>query len=59
MYFIVEPNIKEHHVFKLTNVTDAIENADILVFLVAHNEFKNVKISSDKVILDFCGVTNK
>jgi len=59
MYFIVEPNIKEHHVFKLTNVTDAIENADILVFLVAHNEFKDVKISSDKVILDFCGVTNK
>jgi UDP-N-acetyl-D-mannosaminuronic acid dehydrogenase len=28
------------------------------VFLVAHDEFKKIKISKDKVILDFCGVTN-
>jgi UDP-N-acetyl-D-mannosaminuronic acid dehydrogenase len=58
-YFIVEPNIKEHNVFKLTNYKEAAEKADIIVFLVAHNEFKNLEIAKDKVVLDFCGVTNK
>ena len=28
----------------------------IIVFLVAHNEFKNLETTSDKVVLDFCGV---
>jgi len=52
-YFIVEPNIKEHKVFKLTNYKEAVEKADIIVFLVAHNEFKNLEIAKDKVVLDF------
>ena len=55
-YFIVEPNIDSHNVFKLTNYNEAIVNADIVVFLVAHEEFKNLKIFNDKVILDFCGI---
>lgn len=55
-YYIVEPNIAEHKVFKLTNYKDAAEKADIVVFLVAHNEFKNLNLSDDKVVLDFCGV---
>jgi UDP-N-acetyl-D-mannosaminuronic acid dehydrogenase len=54
-YFIVEPNIKEHNVFKLTEYKKAIETADIIVFLVAHDEFKELKLS-DKKILDFCGI---
>jgi len=58
-YFIVEPNIKEHNVFKLTNYKEAVDKADIIVFLVAHNEFKDLEITKDKVVLDFCGVTNK
>ena len=37
---------------------EAADKADIIVFLVAHDEFKNLEISTDKVILDFCGVTN-
>jgi UDP-N-acetyl-D-mannosaminuronic acid dehydrogenase len=56
IYDIVEPNIKEHSVFKLSNYQEAIENADIIVFLVAHNEFKNLKIKKEKIILDFCGI---
>ena len=40
-YFIVEPNIKEHNVFKLTDYKTAAEEADIIAFLVAHDEFKN------------------
>ncbi|CAM1366752.1 UDP-N-acetyl-D-mannosamine dehydrogenase [Tenacibaculum sediminilitoris] len=55
-YFIVEPNIEEHKVFKLTDYKEAIANADIIAFLVAHDEFKGLNLSEDKKILDFCGV---
>jgi UDP-N-acetyl-D-mannosaminuronic acid dehydrogenase len=57
-YFIVEPNIKEHKVFKLTNYKEAINEADIVVFLVAHNEFKEFINIKGKVKLDFCGALN-
>ncbi|PKV48771.1 UDP-N-acetyl-D-mannosaminuronic acid dehydrogenase [Aquimarina sp. MAR_2010_214] len=57
-YYIVEPNISEHKVFKLTNYLEAIKKADIIVFLVAHKEFINLNVSKDKVILDFCGIIN-
>lgn len=56
-YFIVEPNIESHHYYKLTSIGEAVERADIIAFLVAHNEFKQLVVSEDKVILDFCGVT--
>ena len=55
-YYIVEPNIEEHKVFKLTDYKEAVEKADIIVLLVAHNEFKNIEFPLDKVILDFCGI---
>ncbi len=58
-YYIVEPNITEHKVFKITNYKEAVEKADIVVFLVAHKEFKNLNISPDKIILDFCGVLRR
>lgn len=55
-YYIVEPNINTHNVFKLTEYKEAYENADIIAFLVAHNEFKTLKKQADKIVLDFCGV---
>jgi len=55
-YYIVEPNIETHTVFKLTNYREAVEKSDIIVFLVAHNEFKELQLSTDKEVLDFCGV---
>tara|TARA_B110000240_G_scaffold174071_1_gene200269 strand:+ start:1492 stop:2700 length:1209 start_codon:yes stop_codon:yes gene_type:complete len=55
-YFIVEPNINEHNVFKLTDYKTAMEKADIIVFLVAHRQFKNLPSLKSKVILDFCGI---
>lgn len=58
-FLIVEPNITEHKVFKLTNYKEAYEKADIAAFLVAHNEFKELPWRDDKVILDFCGVFKK
>jgi len=56
-YYIVEPNIDDHKVFKLTNYKEAAEKADIVVFLVAHKEFKTLALSEKKVVLDFCGVS--
>ena len=58
-HFIVEPNINSHSVYKLTNYLEAIKNADIIVLLVAHDEFKTLNILSGKIILDFCGITKK
>ena len=55
-YFIVEPNIKQHKEFILTNYNKAVEEADIITFLVAHDEFKTLQIQNDKVVLDFCGI---
>ncbi len=55
-YYVVEPNIKTHKVFKLTNYVDAVKNADIIVYLVAHKEFKTVDNDSNKIVLDFCGI---
>lgn len=55
-YYIVEPNITDHKVFKLTPYKDAAKQADIIAFLVAHDEFKTLEIAEDKVVLDFCGV---
>lgn len=53
---VVEPNVKEHNVFKLTDYKDAYEKADIVVFLTAHDPFKTLPWRDDKIILDFCGI---
>src|SRR5690606_32050689 len=51
-YFVVEPNITQHQIFKLTHYKEAAERADIIVFLVAHSQFKDLHISQDKIVLD-------
>jgi UDP-N-acetyl-D-mannosaminuronic acid dehydrogenase len=56
--FIVEPNIQEHKVFKLTPTEEAVEKADIVVLLVAHKEFTNLDFDKSKIVIDFCGVSN-
>jgi len=55
-HYIVEPNIESHSVYKLTGYKEAINKADIVVFLVAHKEFLNLDIPDEKILLDFCGV---
>ena len=55
-HYVVEPNIEEHKIFKLTNYKLAAKKADIIVFLVAHDEFKSLVISKTKEVLDFCGI---
>ena len=51
----VEPNIEEHKEFKIVDYKKALEDADVITFLVAHKEFKELAIDTE---LDFCGVTN-
>ena len=51
----VEPNISEHAEFEITDYEEALAQADVVTFLVAHKEFKGLDISSE---LDFCGVLN-
>lgn len=55
IYFI-EPNIISHENYKISEYSNIEENVDILIFLVAHNKFKELNINK-KVILDFCGVS--
>jgi UDP-N-acetyl-D-mannosaminuronic acid dehydrogenase len=56
---VCEPNINKHKSIELTDYRDAINQADIVVFLVAHKEFKTVKIPDDKIVIDICGVKSK
>jgi UDP-N-acetyl-D-mannosaminuronic acid dehydrogenase len=56
---VVEPNISEHSVFKLTDYKVAYEKADIVVFLVNHKEFAELNYRDDVLVLDFCGTFKK
>jgi len=56
---VVEPNVKEHNVFKLTDYKEAYENADIVVFLVNHKPFAELNYRKDLIVLDFCGTFKK
>ena len=50
---VVEPNVKEHKIFKLTEYKEAYDMADIVVFLVGHEVLKSLVYNKDKIILDF------
>ncbi|WP_290574668.1 UDP-N-acetyl-D-mannosamine dehydrogenase [Leeuwenhoekiella sp.] len=52
----VEPNLKSHEKYLLTSLTEAKEKCDIMVFLVAHKEFKTLNGELQLKVLDFCGV---
>ena len=56
---IVEPNVKEHNVFKLTGYREAYEKADIVAFLVNHKEFSQLDYRDDVKVMDFCGTFKK
>lgn len=54
----VEPNLHNGKSEHLVPYKEAVEKADIIAFLVAHRVFKNLEISQEKEILDFCGIRN-
>jgi UDP-N-acetyl-D-mannosaminuronic acid dehydrogenase len=53
---VVEPNLDSHSVFKLTTYKDAYQKADVIAFLVAHDEFRQLDFRESAVILDFVGI---
>ena len=56
---VVEPNVPEHNVFKLTGYKEAYEKADIVAFLVNHREFAQLDYRDDVKVMDFCGTFKK
>ncbi len=53
----VEPNIESHEMLHIFAIEEALKQVDIIVYLVAHNEFKTLK--TNLISLDFCNVTNQ
>jgi len=51
----VEPNISHHTKVKIVAIEEAIVKADIVVFLVAHEQFKNLSLVG-KIVFDICGI---
>jgi UDP-N-acetyl-D-mannosaminuronic acid dehydrogenase len=55
----VEPNIESHELFALTDLADALQQADVVAILVKHAEFVRA-VAADQLdaanVLDFCGV---
>ena len=53
---ISEPNIKIHNSYNLVDFKYAIQEADIIAILVAHDEFKGILRDNSKSYLDFVGI---
>jgi UDP-N-acetyl-D-mannosaminuronic acid dehydrogenase len=51
----VEPNIETFSEFEIVDYQKALDEADVVTFLVGHKEFKGLDIYSNKIVLDFCG----
>ena len=56
---VIEPNVKTHDSFILTDYKTAYDTADIVVFLVNHKEFALLNYRTDVIVLDFCGTFKK
>ncbi len=52
----VEPNVARHPDLHITDSNKAALEADVIVFLVAHKEFKKLTLEEGKTVLDFCGI---
>ena len=55
--FVCEPNIKNYK-FKLYSIDEVIESCELIVFLVAHKEFREININEINY-LDYCGIKSK
>lgn len=53
---IAEPNVENSDEFEIIDSNKAVDEADIVVFLVGHKEYKWMQVDKDKIELDFCGV---
>ena len=56
---VCEPNIHEHAEFQLSHLDAAIDQADIVLILVDHKQFKSLTSSNliEKIVIDTRGIT--
>lgn len=54
-----EPHVEIVNGVELCDTNEAVERADIVVFLVAHNKFQPLDAVKSKIVLDFCGLRSK
>jgi UDP-N-acetyl-D-mannosaminuronic acid dehydrogenase len=47
--------VVNHKELELSEPPEAMHKADIIVFLVAHKQFRSFNVSNSKIVLDFCG----
>jgi UDP-N-acetyl-D-mannosaminuronic acid dehydrogenase len=54
---VVEPNLEQHPDFELWSLEAALQDADMVVILVAHREFRTLPAHalSEKIVMDTCG----
>ncbi len=54
---VVEPHLASHAELELSPLEQALDGADMVVFLVAHREFKSIprELLSEKIVIDTCG----
>ena len=52
---VAEPHIEKMEGFNLQTVEHVLSNADIIVILVAHSIFRNIRYPKGKMIINFTG----
>jgi len=55
---VCEPNLADHPTIKLHELEQVLDEADLLLFLVAHSPFKDLDLSG-RAVFDLCGVTEQ
>lgn len=53
---VVEPHVEKYQNLLLHSLESAVSEADIIVILVGHTDFKNFSFAADKVMIDFVGL---
>ncbi|NCB38600.1 MAG: UDP-N-acetyl-D-mannosamine dehydrogenase, partial [Erysipelotrichia bacterium] len=55
---VCEPFCRQHREFELSELDAVIKEADIIVLLVAHRQFKNIdpELLKPKIVIDTCGI---
>ena len=54
-----EPNLTQDDILELSNLDDVSKKADLILWLVAHDEFVDFNQSAEIKEIDFCGLRLK
>jgi UDP-N-acetyl-D-mannosaminuronic acid dehydrogenase len=54
---VVEPHLQSHPELELSSLEAALDGADVVVFLVAHRQFRSIPrpFLDEKIVIDTCG----